>query len=46
MKGNLNGVHSVPIFLWEGRKGSREVGGGWGRVWGSRWAAGAGMGDR
>lgn len=28
VKGNLDGVHSVPIFLWEGRKGSREVGGG------------------
>lgn len=41
MKGNLNGVYSVPIFLWEGQKGGREVGRG-----GRAWAGGSGMGDR
>lgn len=33
MKGNLDGVHSIPIFLWEGQKGGH---------WG--WAGGTGMG--
>lgn len=26
MKGNLDGVHSIPIFLWEGQKGGWRVG--------------------
>lgn len=42
MKGNLNGVHSVPIFLWQGQKGSREVGGGQGEGM-RQWAGGTGM---
>lgn len=40
MKGNLNGVHSVPVFLWEGQKGGREVG----RLGGH--GGRSGMGDR
>lgn len=30
VKGNLDGVHGVPIFLWQRQKGDREVGGGQG----------------
>lgn len=42
MKRNLDGVHSVPIFLWQGQKGGREV------SKGTKGAAGvgAGMADR
>lgn len=40
VKGNLDGVHSVPIFLWQGEKGSGEVSGGQKRA-----GVGARMGD-
>ena len=38
MKGNLDGVHSVPIFLWQGQKGGREVGRG--EPGGQEWVTG------
>ena len=41
VKGNLDGVHSVPIFLRQGQKGSREVSGGQKRAGvGQEWVTG------
>lgn len=34
MEGDLDGVHSVPIFLWQGKKGDGEVGRGQGEAGG------------
>lgn len=33
MKGNLDGVYSIPIFLWAGQKGGWRVGEGMGVWW-------------